>query len=159
LKFQLYQWGDFMSKLKNEILRDVGMLARCVQTMSDIKYRKLKLQKGQFTFLTRICEHPGINLICLSNILKVDKTTTTKAVQKLIKDEYVRREQAPDDKRSWKIFPANKALAIYPCIIHEENSYIETCLNGFNQEEKEMACFLFRKMRENIEREWKHLRS
>lgn len=147
-----------MEELQSEILREVGALARCIQSMSDIKYRKIHLQKGQFIFLTRICEHPGINLIELSNILKVDKTTTTKAVQKLLTDQYLRRERDEVDKRSWKVFPTEKALTVYSYIIYEENVYIETCLTGFTQEEKESAYYLFRRMRENIEKNWKQLK-
>ena len=62
------------------------MLARSIQSISDVKFKEFNLQRGQFIFLTRVCENPGFNQIDLSNLLKVDKTTTTKAIQKLIDD-------------------------------------------------------------------------
>ncbi|HWR44281.1 MarR family winged helix-turn-helix transcriptional regulator [Sporomusa sp.] len=148
-----------MTKLKNEILREVGMLARCIQSISDIKYREFKLQRGQFIFLTRICEHPGINLIELSNILKVDKATTTKAIQKLIEENYVLRERDSLDKRMWHLFPSLKAKETYSYIIQEENRNIEICFNGFNLEERHTVYQLLKKMRENIEQDWKELKS
>ncbi|MDC9507572.1 MarR family winged helix-turn-helix transcriptional regulator, partial [Clostridioides difficile] len=88
-----------IEKLTNDILRKIGSLSRAIHSISDIKYKELKLQKGQFTFLTRICENPGINFVDLSNMLKVDKTTTTKAVQKLIEAGYVDKRQDETDKR------------------------------------------------------------
>jgi Transcriptional regulators len=148
-----------MTVLKNQVLREVGALARCIQSISDIQYRDYNLQRGQFIFLTRICEHPGINLIELSHILKVDKATTTKAVQKLIQEDYIMRERDSADKRMWHLFPSAKAKAVYPGIIAEENRYIEICFQGFTQEEKDHVGRLLKKMRENIEQDWKALKS
>jgi len=104
-----------ISGLKNEILREVGAVARCIQSISDIKYREIKLQRGQFIFLTRICEHPGINLIELSGLLKVDKTSTTKAIQKLLAEGYVLRERDGTDKRMWRLVPSLPPEP-WPCI-------------------------------------------
>jgi len=148
-----------MVKLRNEVFREVGMLARCIQSISDIKYREIKLQRGQFIFLTRICESPGINLIELSHILKVDKATTTKAVQKLMKEDYVVRERDNVDKRMWHLFPSPKAKEIYPYIIQEENQNIEICFHGFSFAEKQNVVQLLKRMSENIDQAWKELKS
>jgi DNA-binding MarR family transcriptional regulator len=161
LIFQLntYTGGVAISNLKNKILREVGMLARCIQSISDIKFRELKLQRGQFIFLTRICESPGINLIELSNLLKVDKATTTKAIQKLIEENYVLRERKSADKRMWHLSPSPKAKEIYSYIIQEENHNIESCFSGFSTEEKDIVYQLLKRMRENIEHDWKELKT
>lgn len=139
---------------KNEVLREVGALARFIQSISDVAFREIKLQRGQFIFVTRICEKPGLNLIELSGILRVDKTTTTKAIQKLIEENYVRRERDDSDKRMWRLYPTSKALEMYPFIIREENWNIDACYAGFSTEEREMAYNLIRRMRENIEQGW-----
>jgi DNA-binding MarR family transcriptional regulator len=109
--------------------------------------------------LTRICEYPGINLIDLSNVLKVDKTTTTKAVQKLMDEEYVLRERSDEDKRMWHLFPSVKAQNIYSYLIEEENRNIECCFIGFSPEDKENALQLLKRMRENVEQNWKGLKN
>ncbi|MDR3593119.1 MAG: MarR family transcriptional regulator [Negativicutes bacterium] len=144
-----------MVSLNSGILREIGAVARSIQSISDIRFRKLNLQKGQFIFLTRICENPGIKLIDLSNLLRVDKTTTTKAVQKLIKENYVRKERDSADHRIWHLTPSDKALAVYPLVIDEENRCIDICFDDLNPAEEAEACRLLRKMRENIEAEWK----
>lgn len=135
------------------------MLARCIQSISDINFREINLQRGQFTFLTRICENPGVNLMELSNLLKVDKATTTKAVQKLLKEDYVMRERNQEDKRGWHLFPSMKAKEIYPYIIQEENRNIEICFTGLSLEERETVYQLLKRMRENIEHDWKELKN
>jgi Transcriptional regulators len=144
---------------KDDILREVGALARCVQSINDSKYREIGLQRGQFIFLTRVCEHPGINLIELSSLLKVDKTTTTKAVQKLLAESYVTRERDKADKRMWRLAPSARAMHDYPRIIAEENRLADTCLAGFSAEEQAVARRLLRRMRENIEQDWLALKA
>lgn len=145
-----------IEKLTNDILREIGSLSRAIHSISDIKYKELKLQKGQFTFLTRICENPGINFVDLSNMLKVDKTTTTKAVQKLIEAGYVDKRQDETDKRVYKLFPTEKSLEVYNLIIKEENRNIEVCLGGFTKEEKIVINKLVKRMSKNIEEDWKN---
>lgn len=127
--------------------------------MSDLKFKEINLQKGQFTFLTRICENQGINQIDLSNLLKVDKTTTTKAIQKLIEAGYIEKKRDDIDKRMWRLYPKEKALKTYTFIIEEENRHIQVCLNNFNEEEKELVSKLIKKMRENIENDWKEIKN
>ncbi|WP_416101115.1 MarR family winged helix-turn-helix transcriptional regulator [Clostridium carboxidivorans] len=119
----------------------------------------MHLQKGQFTFLTRICENQGINQIDLSNLLKVDKTTTTKAIQKLIEAGYIDKKRDDIDKRMWRLYPKEKALEVYTFIIEEENRNIEVCFKNFNSEEKELVNKLVKKMRENIESDWKEIKN
>ena len=136
-----------MTELKNELLRDIGALARCVHAISDTKFRQHFLQKGQFIFLTRICEKPGINLVDLSNILKVDKTTTSKVVQKLMNEGYIQKKREATDQRVWRLFPLIKALEIYPELIEEENRNVAACLEGFTRAEAESVLQLLQKMR------------
>ena len=148
-----------MTKLENELLREVGALARSVHAISDIRFREFSLQKGQFIFLTRICENPGINLIDLSHMLKVDKTTTTKAVQKLCEEGYVQKKRDEADQRMWHLSPLPTALEVYPHIIDEENCNIDACLQGFSLSERTSSLLLLRKMRENIEDRWKNIKN
>ena len=82
-----------MNNLEYETLRYVGALSRAINSTSDWKYKQFDLKKGQYLFITRICKNPGINFVELSNMLKVDKTTTTKAVQKLIELGYIKRNK------------------------------------------------------------------
>ena len=148
-----------MSNLNSNILREVGTLARCINSISDIRFKEQNLQKGQFIFLTRICENPGINQIDLSNLLKVDKTTTTKVIQKLIEVGYISKKRDNTDKRMWRVYPEEKGKEIYSFVIEEENRNIEICFSNFQDKEKDEAYQLIRKMKENIENHWKEIKN
>ncbi len=144
--------------LDSDILREVGMLARSIQSTSDVKFKEINLQRGQFVFLTRVYENPGINQIDLSNLVKVDKTTTTKAIQKLIDEGYVAKERDEKDGRMWRLYATDQAKRVYPIIIDEENRNIAVCFCGFSESQKQHVDQLVKKMRENSEADWKTLR-
>ena len=98
-----------MTKLHNDLLRDIGTLARTIHYLHDLHFKELALQRGQFIFLTRICENTGINQNDLSLLLKVDKSTTAKAVQKLTAAGYINRQRSSEDQRHWQTFPNRKS--------------------------------------------------
>lgn len=143
-----------MSNLEREILREIGTITRCINSISDIKYKNINLQKGQFIFLIRVCENPGINQRDLSKLLKVDKTTIAKAIQKLINVGYIERKEEPSDKRMWRLYPLQKALDAYDYITKEENKVNKDYYNNFDKEEKKLVYKLLKKLRENIENDW-----
>lgn len=145
--------------LDNYILREVGTLARSIQSISDIKFKEINLQRGQFIFLTRVYENPGINQIDLSNLLKVDKATTTKAMQKLLDEGYIAKIRDEKDKRMWRLYPTDQGKNIYAMIIEEENRNISVCFSNFTDAEQQLVYRLVKKMRENIEEDWKNVKN
>ena len=148
-----------MKELDYKVLRYVGSLSRAINSTADTKYKEFNLQKGQYLFITRICENPGINFIELSNMLKVDKTTTTKAVKKLIEIGYINKEQDENYKRSYKLTPTEKALEIYEKIIKEEAKQLEISFRGFSEEQKKLCTDLVEKMSKNIEHYWLEIKN
>lgn len=144
---------------ENYILREVGTLARSIQSISDIKFKKVNLQRGQFIFLTRVYENPGINQIDLSNLLKVDKATTTKAMQKLLDEGYITKIRDEKDKRMWRLYPTDQGRSVYSIILEEENRNISVCFGNFTEAEQQLVYKLVKKMRENIEEDWKKIKN
>ncbi len=141
-----------MTALKGTVLRDIGAIGRTIQYLFDARYRQLGLQKGQFIFLTRICEHPGINLNRLAELARVDKTTATKAVQKLESLGYIDKVTDAEDARARLLTASPKAREIYGIIIEEENRNLDVCLADFSAEEIELASALLGRMRANLDR-------
>lgn len=140
------------------ILREIGAVSRCIYSIGDIKYKDKNLQRGQFIFLLRICENQGINLIELSNLMKVDKTTSTKAVQKLINEGYLEKKEDSLDRRVWRVYPTLKGQEVYRYIAHEEEKNSEIYYKDFSKKEKEDLFILLEKMKKNIEGTWNEIK-
>ena len=145
-------------RLEDNILREIGALTRTIHAIIEIKYKALNLQKGQSNYLTRICENPGINMKELSQILMVDKTTTSKVVQKLISEKLVCKTQDSQDKRTYHLFSTAKAQQAYNIMIEEENRLTSQCYSGFTKDQQGMVLELIKKMRQNIENDWFELK-
>lgn len=148
-----------MKNLDNNLLRDIGTLSRAIHYMSDVENKKYGLQKGQFIFLTRICENPNINFIELSNMLKVDKTTTTKAVNKLVDLNYVKKEINKQDRRAYNLIATEEGKKLYYEIIQQENKQIQICLEGFSEDEKELVLNFVNRISRNVDSEWMKIKS
>ena len=118
------------SQLTNTILRDIDTLVREIHALYESKFKNYDLQRGQFIFLTRIYENPGISLSDLSYELKLDKTTISRAIQKLIDSGYLIKRQDEIDKRMWHLFSTDKCKELYHEIITEKNRIILICFNG-----------------------------
>lgn len=137
--------------LKSNVLRKIGTISRIVASKSDIKFKKYNLQKGQHIFLVRVCEHPGSNLMELTQMLNVDKSTTTKAIQKLEKAGYIIKIHPKNNQKVLLLFPTEQAIDVYEHIIDEENIRAELCFKDFTKKEQQQAIHYLERMCQNIE--------
>ncbi|MCE3268090.1 MAG: MarR family transcriptional regulator [Burkholderiales bacterium] len=142
------------NQLINTLLRNIDTIAREMHAIYELKFKSYKLQRGQFLFLTRICETPGINLQELSYQLKMDKTTITKAVQKLMVAGYINKSTDIKDRRISHLTPTSKATNIYKEIISEKNRLIEICFKSISPKNSEILSKLIETMLSNINDEW-----
>lgn len=55
----------------NDILREIGMIARALDSISNIEFKDLDLTRGQYLYLVRIYENPGIIQEKLAEMIKV----------------------------------------------------------------------------------------
>lgn len=69
-----------------DILRSIGIIDRALDTIANIEFKEVNLTRGQYLYLVRVYEHPGIILERLANLIKVDKTTAARAIQKMEKN-------------------------------------------------------------------------
>ncbi len=83
-----------------EILRDIGMIARALDSISNIEFKEVDLTRGQYLYLVRICENPGIIQEKLAEMIKVDRTTTARAIKKLESNGMIERLEDKENKKS-----------------------------------------------------------
>lgn len=137
-----------------QILREIGMIARCFETISNAEFKEFELAKGQYLYLVRICENPGIISNKVSEILKVDRTTTSRAINKLEKSGFVEMRKDNVNKKILRIYPTEKGRMTYK-FLKEEEAYSDfISLQGFSEEEKDILSKLLARVRENIQSDW-----
>lgn len=141
-----------------EILREIGMIARALDSISNIEFKEYDLTKGQYLYLVRICEHPGIIQEKLAEMIKVDRTTASRAIKKLEKNGFIERREDKYNKKIKKIFPTMKGEYVYPKIKRENDHSNSVALAGFSEREVEIISHLLQRVRKNIEVDWEYVK-
>lgn len=141
-----------------DVLREVGMIERALDSMSNIEFKEIGLSNLQFLYVVRIYEHPGIIAEQLSNLIKVDRTTLARAVHRLEKQDYIRREKDPVNKKIKHLYVTEKGKQVYSFIIRENTHSNEVALHGFSDEEAQQLHDYLVRMRQNIDEEWQFVK-
>ncbi|MCM3728370.1 MarR family transcriptional regulator [Neobacillus cucumis] len=141
-----------------EILREIGLIARALDSISNIEFKQYDLTKGQYLYLVRICENPGIIQEKLAEMIKVDRTTAARAIKKLEMNGFIEKKEDQHNKKIKRLFPTEKGKNVYPSI-KRENDYSNTvALEGFSESEAETIFNLLQRVRKNIEKDWEFVK-
>ncbi len=144
--------------MMKEILREIGMIARALDSISNIEFKEYDLTKGQYLYLVRICEQPGIIQEKLAEMIKVDRTTAARAIKKLEKNGFIEKKEDAHNKKIKKLFPTQKGERVYP-FIRKENDYSNTvALAGFSESEADTIFHLLQRVRKNVEKDWEFVK-
>ncbi len=141
-----------------EILREIGMIARSLESISNIEFKEFDLTKGQYLYLVRICENPGIIQEKLAEMIKVDRTTASRAIKKLEIQGFIEKKNDDNNKKIKKLFPTEKGEKVNPFLRREGEYSNMVALSGFSQEEIETIFNLLQRVRKNIEVDWEFVK-
>ncbi|MGL6103156.1 MarR family winged helix-turn-helix transcriptional regulator [Exiguobacterium acetylicum] len=141
-----------------EILREIGMIARALDSISNLEFKELQLSKGQYVYIVRICENPGIIQEQLIDLIKVDRSTATRVLQKLEKNGLIEKRSNLENKKNKNLFATEQGKAIYKLIIREHEYSNEVALSGFKEKEIEAVFRYVQRIRKNIEKDWEQVK-
>ena len=136
------------------VLREIGIIARALDSIANIEFRDIELARGQYLYLVRIAENPGIIQEELSELLKVDRSTVARSVKKLEAKGLVQQKAAKDNKKNKEWFVTETGEKLYPLILAENDYSEETSLQGFSQAEVQALEKMLIRVRENITGDW-----
>ncbi|ATH62995.1 DNA-binding MarR family transcriptional regulator [Staphylococcus pasteuri] len=141
------------------ILRDIGIIARALDSISNIEFKDLKLSKGQFIYLVRICENPGMIQEQLVDMLKIDRATASRSIKNLEKNNFIYKTYNENNKKNKLLYPTEKGQNLYPFIIRENNHSNEVALEGFNNKEIDELSKMLNRVKHNISEDWKNVKN
>lgn len=142
----------------SDILRDIGVIARALDSIANIEFKDLELTRGQYLYLVRIDENPGIIPDRLADLIKVDRTTASRAISKLKKQEFIEKRPDSKNKKIKRLFPTDKGKEAAAFIRRENKHSNEVALEGLTQEEANNLSRLLEKVKNNIESDWKDVK-
>lgn len=140
------------------ILREIGMIARALDSISNIEFKEYDLTKGQYLYLVRVCENPGIIQEKLAEMIKVDRTTAARAIKKLELHGFIEKKEDQHNRKIKKLFPTEKGKHVYPFIQREHDYSNTVALEGVSDSEVEVMFSLLQRVRKNVEKDWEFVK-
>lgn len=138
-----------------DILRDIGKIARALDSIANIEFKEYQLSKGQYLYLLRIAENPGIIPDNLAEMLKVDRTTAARAIKKLEEKGLIEKRSDEKNKKIRRLFVTSEGADLAP-IIRLENDYSnKMALQQLSKEEIALFSKLLKQIEGNVDTEWK----
>lgn len=141
-----------------DILREIGMIDRALDSIANIEFKEIELARGQYLYVVRIYEHPGIISEQLANLIKVDRSTVARAVKKLEDHGFIKREGDPDNKKIKHLYVTDKGAAIYSFIIRENEHSNAVGLRDFSPIEVQQLHDYLVRVRQNIDGDWNFIK-
>ena len=124
----------------------ISMIHRKFNIWIKEKAAPFSFTSSQVSIILLICDEPGISQSKVVESLFLEKSVVAKSIRKLMENNYIIQEQNSSDKRSFNLFPTQKALDAYPTLLQ----YILDCMDhltlGLNNEEQETLTILLEKL-------------
>ncbi len=137
-----------------DILREIGMISRALDSIANIEFKPYDLTKGQFLYLVRVCEQPGIIQERLGELIKVDRSTVIRAVQKLQRNGLVEKRSDQENKKIRRLYPTEKGRQLYPLLKREDDFSNQRALQGFSTTERRQLAVMLQRMATNVNDDW-----
>lgn len=111
-----------------QLFRTIGAVSRQSTTTANQMVKQDGLDNNLFQYLMRIVENEGITQVELTNLIKVDKTTLSRALQKLERKGYVVKVPNPENKKYKLLYPTDSGRTVYNHLYDVEQSIIKQSL-------------------------------
>jgi len=128
----------------------ISFLYRYHQTYLDRELEPYNIGSGQFFILMPLYKKDGINQETISQIIRVDKATITRAITRLIDEGYVSRVRDEDDRRAYKVFLTKKGKGIKRDILAIAKRWDDIILANLDQDQHEAVRSTFCTMYDNV---------
>ena len=141
-----------------EILKPIGVIARALDSIANVEFKKFDLPKGQYLYLVRVGENPGIIQEHVAEMIKVDRTTAARSVQKLETKGLITRLPDEKNKKIKRLYLSDQGKKVFP-IIERENVYSnQIALESLSEDQATELERLLKIVSQNIDKNWHYVK-
>lgn len=121
-----------------DILKWLGISSRLYSVKLDKELKKYNLNSSLYYYIVKIYANPGITQEKLSNLVYLNPSNITRAINQLIKLDYIKKSENKTDKRTSILNLTEKGKEIYPSILDTINSVQKELLDVIEENEQEL---------------------
>lgn len=129
--------------------RLIACLYRQAQSHLEKRLAPIGLGSGTYAYLIMLSRRESMSQNEITRHLWIDKATTTRAIQKLLKQGYVNKVQDPDDQRAYRISLTDKGKEQLPLLKNVLQEWTDILSKNFSGNDKKSAAQLLQRMVEN----------
>ncbi len=133
------------------LIKRIAHISKCTQYHMDETLKPYNLSSGTYPFLLALWQDEGINLETISRKVNVDKSLSTRNIQKLIELGYLEKLSNLQDCRAYRLFLTDKGKEVIPLIKSEINLWIDAITLDLSQEEKDALDSTLEKIQKRAE--------
>lgn len=138
----------------SKINRKIAAIFRCSTQFRTEKMEAFGLKGGHASYLTQICEHPGISQDQLARRLFINKSNIARQAAFLEEEGYITRKPSDTDKRVLELYPTEKAVRILPQIKEIFRQWDRMLTADLTEEEIEITTNVLAKMKDKAAAWW-----
>lgn len=135
---------------KDRFGKHISLIYRHSQIFFNVQFKSYNLGSGQYIFLVNLYQNQGITQEQLSDIVKMDKATTAKAIAKLIAEGYVIRKTCESDRRAYNLYTTEKAEAIKGNVFEILDEWNDIMMSTLDTKDRKRLFKLIEKISTNI---------
>ena len=133
-----------------KILKWLSVADRFYKIYLDKQLGPFGINSSQHMFLTKICASPGISQDSLIDMFYVHPSNIVRTVAALEKQGMITRSPNDQDKRTWKLYPTDRALSVIEEIQAACERTEALLLKDMSEEEKKLFADLLMQSGKNI---------
>lgn len=123
----------------------IAVLGRMSAVYLDKELSHLDINGSHHAYIMHICNTPGIMQDSLRELMYVNPSNITRALQYLEDNGFIEKVVLESDKRTCQLFPTEKARAIYPEILAILAKWESQITQDMTDDEKEQLFALMHK--------------
>jgi len=127
----------------------ISVIHRYGQSFTEKKCADLDIGYGHVAFILTLNRKDGLSQEELSETFSIDKTTTARAIKKLVELGYILRSPDAFDKRIQHLHLTAKSNDIIPFITQFLRTWTKVLSNGFTEDERQLITGFLKRMAEN----------
>ncbi len=136
---------------KEPLIKWISIIYRYSLMYANKNLKGFDITGGELSFFIVIVDKSGITQEELSNYLKVNKSTTAKAVKSLEKKGYVIKKIQDKDRRSHNLFPTQRAVELRKQMKKLAFSWDDVLLDNMDENGKKKIYEIVKVMAENAD--------
>ncbi|MFW2488652.1 MarR family winged helix-turn-helix transcriptional regulator [Clostridium chromiireducens] len=131
--------------------RYISVIYRHLHILLNNRLKPYEVGSGQYIFVSAIYNNPGISQKDLTELIKIDRATTAKALLKLETNGYIDRAQNKDDKRYNKLYLTKKGMDFIPILNNIQADLTNMLSQGMDSNEYSESIRLLKLIFNNVQ--------